>query len=201
MGSLLDGASARRQPNAVSQRVARPACTGASRSSSTTSATGRRPCTGTTTTSAPISPRSSASAAPPRSPARRSPSAQDGLHLDGALARTEAREERVFSYVNSIPTTSGGAHENGLRGGAHEGGPELPHHPQPRPGGLAIAAEVRPAVTAARGAPAGPPAPPLPRRAPLDDVTSRAPRPTWRSRPAGLRGSRSRWAGSSGGSA
>src|SRR5262245_60471653 len=42
---------------------------------------------------------------------------QDGLHLDCALAWTEATEERVFSYVNSIPTTSGGAHENGLRAG------------------------------------------------------------------------------------
>jgi DNA topoisomerase IV B subunit len=42
---------------------------------------------------------------------------QDGIHLDCALAWTEATEERVLSYVNSIPTTSGGAHENGLRGG------------------------------------------------------------------------------------
>ncbi|TMA48038.1 MAG: DNA topoisomerase IV subunit B [Deltaproteobacteria bacterium] len=42
---------------------------------------------------------------------------QDGLHLDCALAWTEATEERVLSYVNSIPTSSGGAHENGLRGG------------------------------------------------------------------------------------
>src|SRR5213596_1791607 len=42
---------------------------------------------------------------------------QDGLHLDCALAWTEATEERVLSYVNSIPTISGGAHENGLRAG------------------------------------------------------------------------------------
>src|SRR5262249_53560002 len=42
---------------------------------------------------------------------------QDGLHLDCALAWTEATEERVLSYVNSIPTSSGGAHENGLRAG------------------------------------------------------------------------------------
>src|SRR5438552_3453578 len=45
-----------------------------------------------------------------------------GLHGVGAsvvtaLAWTEATEERVLSYVNSIPTTSGGAHENGLRAG------------------------------------------------------------------------------------
>jgi DNA gyrase subunit B len=42
---------------------------------------------------------------------------QDGLHLECALAWTEDTTERVFSYVNSIPTTAGGAHENGLKGG------------------------------------------------------------------------------------
>jgi DNA gyrase subunit B/topoisomerase-4 subunit B len=42
---------------------------------------------------------------------------QDGLDLECALAWTEATEERVLSYVNSIPTSAGGAHENGLRGG------------------------------------------------------------------------------------
>ena len=42
---------------------------------------------------------------------------QDDLHLECALAWTEATEERVRSYVNGIPTTSGGAHENGLRAG------------------------------------------------------------------------------------
>jgi DNA gyrase subunit B/topoisomerase-4 subunit B len=42
---------------------------------------------------------------------------QNGLHLECALAWTEATEERVLSYVNSIPTTAGGAHENGLKVG------------------------------------------------------------------------------------
>src|SRR5262245_39778480 len=42
---------------------------------------------------------------------------QDGLHLECALAWTESTAERVYSYVNSIPTTAGGAHENGLRAG------------------------------------------------------------------------------------
>ncbi|HWP66331.1 MAG TPA: DNA topoisomerase IV subunit B [Candidatus Limnocylindria bacterium] len=42
---------------------------------------------------------------------------QDGLHLDVALAWTEDTSERVFSYVNGIPTTAGGAHENGLKAG------------------------------------------------------------------------------------
>ena len=34
-----------------------------------------------------------------------------------ALAWTEATDEHVLSFVNGIPTTSGGAHENGLKGG------------------------------------------------------------------------------------
>ncbi len=42
---------------------------------------------------------------------------QDDLHVDVALAWTEDTSERVFSYVNGIPTISGGAHENGLRSG------------------------------------------------------------------------------------
>jgi len=42
---------------------------------------------------------------------------QDGLHLDVAFAWTEDTSERVYSYVNGIPTTAGGAHENGLRAG------------------------------------------------------------------------------------
>ncbi|HXJ35151.1 MAG TPA: DNA topoisomerase IV subunit B [Candidatus Eisenbacteria bacterium] len=42
---------------------------------------------------------------------------QDDLHLECALAWTEDTSERMQSYVNGIPTTSGGAHENGFRGG------------------------------------------------------------------------------------
>ena len=42
---------------------------------------------------------------------------QDGIHLECAMAWTEATEERVRSYVNSIPTSSGGTHENGLKSG------------------------------------------------------------------------------------
>ena len=40
---------------------------------------------------------------------------QDELHVECALAWTEDTSERVLSFVNGIPTTSGGAHENGLR--------------------------------------------------------------------------------------
>ncbi len=66
---------------------------------------------------------------------------QDGLHLDCALAWTEATEERVLSYVNSIPTSSGGAHENGLRGGLSKAVRNYltVHNLVPR--GLTIAAE------------------------------------------------------------
>jgi DNA gyrase B subunit len=42
---------------------------------------------------------------------------QDGVHVECALAWTEDTSERVLSFVNGIPTTSGGAHENGLRAG------------------------------------------------------------------------------------
>ena len=41
----------------------------------------------------------------------------DGLHADLALQWTEATDEHVRSYVNGIPTGSGGTHETGLRAG------------------------------------------------------------------------------------
>ncbi len=41
----------------------------------------------------------------------------DGLRLDLALQWTEATDEHIRSYVNGIPTGSGGTHESGLRGG------------------------------------------------------------------------------------
>jgi DNA gyrase subunit B/topoisomerase-4 subunit B len=42
---------------------------------------------------------------------------EDGLRLDVALQWTEATDEHVRSYVNGIPTASGGTHENGFRAG------------------------------------------------------------------------------------
>src|SRR4029078_2586445 len=42
---------------------------------------------------------------------------ETGLKLDLVLRWTEATEERLKSYVNGIPTGSGGTHENGLRAG------------------------------------------------------------------------------------
>ena len=42
---------------------------------------------------------------------------RDGLRLELALQWTESTDEHVRSYVNGIPTGSGGTHENGLRAG------------------------------------------------------------------------------------
>ena len=41
----------------------------------------------------------------------------DGMRLDLALQWTEATDEHLRSYVNGIPTGSGGTHESGLRAG------------------------------------------------------------------------------------
>ena len=41
----------------------------------------------------------------------------EGLRLDLALQWTEATDEHTRSYVNGIPTSSGGTHESGLRAG------------------------------------------------------------------------------------
>jgi DNA gyrase subunit B/topoisomerase-4 subunit B len=41
----------------------------------------------------------------------------DGLRLDLVLEWTEATDEHIRSYVNGIPTGSGGTHETGLRAG------------------------------------------------------------------------------------
>jgi DNA gyrase subunit B/topoisomerase-4 subunit B len=42
---------------------------------------------------------------------------ETGLKLDVVLQWTESTDEHLRSYVNGIPTGSGGTHENGLRGG------------------------------------------------------------------------------------
>jgi len=44
-------------------------------------------------------------------------SKDEGLRIDAVLQWTEATDEHVRSYVNGIPTASGGTHENGLRAG------------------------------------------------------------------------------------
>ena len=42
---------------------------------------------------------------------------ESGMRLDVVLQWTESTDEHLRSYVNGIPTASGGTHENGLRGG------------------------------------------------------------------------------------
>jgi DNA gyrase subunit B/topoisomerase-4 subunit B len=42
---------------------------------------------------------------------------ENGLRMDLVLQWTESTDEHLRSYVNGIPTGSGGTHENGLRGG------------------------------------------------------------------------------------
>jgi DNA gyrase subunit B len=42
---------------------------------------------------------------------------ESGMRLDLVLQWTESTEEHVRSYVNGIPTASGGTHENGMRAG------------------------------------------------------------------------------------
>jgi DNA gyrase subunit B/topoisomerase-4 subunit B len=66
---------------------------------------------------------------------------QDDLQLECALAWTDATDEKVLSYVNSIPTTSGGAHENGLRGGLAKAVRNYLSVHNLTPRGLSIAAE------------------------------------------------------------
>jgi DNA gyrase subunit B len=44
-------------------------------------------------------------------------SRDEEMRLELALSWTEATEEKIKSYVNGIPTGSGGTHENGLRSG------------------------------------------------------------------------------------
>ena len=46
-----------------------------------------------------------------------SPGKDEGLRVDLVLQWTEATDEHLRSYVNGIPTPSGGTHENGLRAG------------------------------------------------------------------------------------
>ena len=42
---------------------------------------------------------------------------ESGIRLDMVLQWTQSTDEHVRSYVNGIPTTSGGTHENGFRSG------------------------------------------------------------------------------------
>src|SRR5262245_58429880 len=66
---------------------------------------------------------------------------QNGLRLDLVLQWTEATDEHVRSYVNGIPTGSGGTHENGLRAGLGKAMRNFIDTHNLSPKGVAIAAE------------------------------------------------------------
>jgi DNA gyrase subunit B len=72
----------------------------------------------------------------------------DGLRLDLVLQWTEATEEHIRSYVNGIPTTSGGTHEGGLRAGIGKAVRNFIETHNLSPKGVTIAAEdIREGVT------------------------------------------------------
>jgi DNA gyrase subunit B len=66
---------------------------------------------------------------------------QNGLRLDLALQWTESTEEHIRSYVNGIPTGSGGTHENGLRAGLGKGVRNFIDTHNLSPKGVSITAE------------------------------------------------------------
>jgi DNA gyrase subunit B len=66
---------------------------------------------------------------------------QNGLRLDLALQWTEATDEHVRSYVNGIPTASGGTHENGFRAGLGKAVRNFIDTHNLSPKGVSIAAE------------------------------------------------------------
>jgi DNA gyrase subunit B len=66
---------------------------------------------------------------------------EDGLRLDLVLQWTEATDEHLRSYVNGIPTSSGGTHENGLRAGIGKAVRNFIETHNMSPKGVAIAAE------------------------------------------------------------
>ncbi|MBI1814959.1 MAG: type IIA DNA topoisomerase subunit B [Deltaproteobacteria bacterium] len=74
---------------------------------------------------------------------------KDGFVIECAVAWTEATEERILSFVNGIPTSSGGTHENGLRNGLTKAVRNYLAVQNLTPKGLTIAAEdVREGVVA-----------------------------------------------------
>jgi len=66
---------------------------------------------------------------------------KEGFIVECALAWTEATDERILSFVNGIPTSSGGTHENGLKNGLTKAVRNYLSVQNLTPKGLAIAAE------------------------------------------------------------
>src|SRR5947207_3379635 len=65
----------------------------------------------------------------------------EGLRLDLVLQWTEATDEHVRSYVNGIPTGSGGTHESGLRAGIGKAVRNFIETHNLSPKGVSVAAE------------------------------------------------------------
>jgi DNA gyrase subunit B len=73
----------------------------------------------------------------------------EGLRIDLAMQWTEATDEHVRSYVNGIPTASGGTHESGLRAGIGKAMRNFIETHNLSPKGVTIAAEdIREGLTA-----------------------------------------------------
>jgi len=72
---------------------------------------------------------------------RKAPEGRDGIVVECAFAWTEATEERILSFVNGIPTPSGGTHENGLKNGLTKAVRNYLSVQNLIPKGLTIAAE------------------------------------------------------------
>jgi DNA gyrase/topoisomerase IV subunit B len=66
---------------------------------------------------------------------------KDGLIIECTLAWTESTDERILSFVNGIPTPSGGAHENGFKNGLTKAVRNYLAVQNLAPKGLSIAAE------------------------------------------------------------
>jgi DNA gyrase subunit B/topoisomerase-4 subunit B len=66
---------------------------------------------------------------------------QDGFIIECALAWTEATDEHILSFVNGIPTGSGGAHEAGLKSGVQKAVRNCLNVQNAIPKGLSVAAE------------------------------------------------------------
>jgi DNA gyrase subunit B/topoisomerase-4 subunit B len=65
----------------------------------------------------------------------------EGVRMDVVLQWTEATDEHLRSYVNGIPTSSGGTHENGLRAGIGKAVRNFIETHSLSPKGVTIAAE------------------------------------------------------------